>query len=69
MTQQLPLGRPGTRLMVADDGASYIEGVVVKGEQDDTGRWDLDSRFVLQTDEGERFTVDGWCCSIERCGQ
>ena len=42
-----------------------LEGVMVQGEQDDAGCWDLDSRFVLLTDDGERFSVNGWCCTIE----
>lgn len=61
----LALGTQGARLLVSGDGGSELEGVVVDGERDDAGRWDLDSQFVLLTDEGERFRVNGWCCSIE----
>lgn len=67
MMQPFFLGQPSARLMVSDEATSCIEGVIVEGDRDDAGRWDLDSRFVLLTDEGERFTVNGWCCNIERC--
>ena len=55
----------GAQLLVFADDGECLEGVIVDGERDDAGRWDLDSRFVLLTDEGERFRVNGWCCSIE----
>jgi hypothetical protein len=59
-------GQPDTRLIVMDDtGMSSIAGVIVRGVKDEDGTWDLDSRFVLLTDEGERFAVNGWCCLIE----
>jgi len=59
-------GQPGTRLIVMDDtGMSTIAGVIVRGVKNEDGTWDLDSRFVLLTDEGERFAVNGWCCLIE----
>ena len=35
------------------------------GTKDDDGTWDLDGRFVLLTDDGERLAVNGWCCLIE----
>ncbi len=59
------LNQPGARLLVSGDDGSDLEGVVVEGERDDAGRWELDGQFVLQTDDGERFSVNGWCCSIE----
>ena len=59
--------RSGARLLVTDgDGLSSLEGVIVAGVRDEDGQWDLDGKFVLLTDEGERFTVNGWCCLIER---
>ena len=62
---KLALGTQGVRLLVSADDGSGLEGVVIEGDQDAAGRWDLDSRFVLLTDDGERFSVNGWCCSIE----
>lgn len=65
MTQMARLDRAGVRLLVSGDDGSELEGIVVEGERDDVGRWDLDGQFVLLTDDGERFRVNGWCCSIE----
>ena len=59
------LGARGVRLLVSADDGTGLEGVVIGGERDDAGRWDLDSQFVLLTDEGERFRVKDWCCTIE----
>ena len=59
------LGAQGVRLVVSGDDGSGLEGVVIEGERDDAGRWDLDGQFVLLTDDGERFRVNGWCCMIE----
>jgi hypothetical protein len=58
--------QPGARLIVMDGyGMSSIEGIIVGGTKDEDGTWDLDGRFVLLTDDGERFAVNGWCCLIE----
>jgi hypothetical protein len=58
--------QPGTRLIVMDAyGMSSIEGIIVAGAKDDNGTWNLDGRFVLLTDDGERLAVNGWCCLIE----
>ena len=58
--------QPGARLGGMDGyGMSSVEGVIVSGAKDENGTWDLDGRFVLLTDDGERFTVNGWCCLIE----
>ncbi len=58
--------QPGTRLIVMDGyGMSSVQGVIVSGVKDEDGTWDLDGWFVLLTDDGERFTVNGWCCLIE----
>lgn len=65
MTQTGNLNQPGARLLVSADDGWGLEGVVIEGERDDAGRWDLDGQFVLLTDEGERFRVGGWCCGIE----
>ncbi len=67
MTSQTATGlnQPGTRLLVSGDDGSGLEGIVVEGERDDAGRWELDCQFVLLTDDGERFRVNGWCCKIE----
>ena len=65
MTSVARLDRAGARLLVSGDDGSELEGVVVDGEHDDAGRWELDGQFVLLTDDGERFRVNGWCCRIE----
>jgi hypothetical protein len=65
MTVATHLGQLGARLLVSGDDGSDLEGVVVEGERNDAGRWELDGQFVLQTDDGERFRVNGWCCMIE----
>lgn len=65
MSATIPLNQPGAPLMVFADDGSCLEGVVIEGEHDDAGRWDLDGQFVLLTDDGERFRVNGWCCTIE----
>ncbi len=58
--------QPGTRLIVMDGyGMSSIEGIIVGGTKEEDGSWDLDGRFVLLTDDGERLAVNGWCCLIE----
>lgn len=64
-TSATRLNRAGARLPVSGDGGFELEGVVVNSERDAAGRWDLDSQFVLLTDEGEQFRVNGWCCTIE----
>ena len=46
-------------------GDAVLEGVIVDGDREEDGQWDLDGRFVLLTDDGERLTVNGWCCLIE----
>ncbi len=65
MTVATHLGQLGARLLVSGDDGSDLESVVVEGERDDAGRWELDGQFVPLTDEGERFSVNGWCCTIE----
>ncbi len=65
MTEVVNLDQASARLLVFAVDGSCLEGVVVGNDQDDTGRWDLDGRFVLLTDGGERFSVNGWCCDIE----
>lgn len=39
-------------------GADEIEGTVPEGT-------DFDDRFIVTTDEGERFVVNGWNCTIK----
>jgi len=56
------LDQAGARLLVSADNGSCLE---IQGEQNAAGRWDLDSRFVLLTGVGERFSVNGWCRTIE----
>jgi len=57
---------PGVRLIVmAGDGMSSVEGVIVDGAREEDGDWDLDGRFVLLTEDGERVRVNGWMCLIE----
>lgn len=64
-SETVATGTLGVRLLVSGDDGSELEGVVVDGECDDAGRWDLDGQFVLLTDDGERFRVNSWCCTIE----
>lgn len=55
---------PGVRLLV-EAGDAVLEGVIVDGDREEDGGWDLDSRFVLLTSDGERLRVNGWMCLIE----
>jgi hypothetical protein len=55
---------PGARLLV-EGGDAVLEGVIVDGDREEDGQWDLDSRFVLLTDDGERIRINGWMCLIE----
>ncbi len=55
---------PGVRLLV-EGGDAVLKGVIVDGAREEDGQWDLDSRFVLLTDDGERLRVKGWACLIE----
>ncbi len=55
---------PGARLLV-EGGDAVLEGVIVDGDREEDGQWDLDSRFVLLTVDGERVRVNGWMCLIE----
>jgi hypothetical protein len=61
-----PAARPGVRLIVmAGDGMSSVEGVILDGAKEEDGDWDLDGRFVLLTADGERIRVNEWACLIE----
>jgi hypothetical protein len=55
---------PDMRLLV-EGGDAVLEGVIIDGDKEEDGQWDLDSRFVLLTDYGERLRVNGWACLIE----
>jgi hypothetical protein len=55
---------PGARLLV-EGGDAVLEGVIVDGDREEDGQWDLDSRFVLLTEDGQRVIVNGWMCLIE----
>ena len=55
---------PGVRLLV-EGGDAVLEGVIVDGDREEDGQWDLDSRFVLLTNDGERLRINGWMCLIE----
>ena len=55
---------PGVHLLV-EAGDAVLEGVIVDGDREEDGQWDLDSRFVLLTDDGDRLRVSGWMCIIE----
>jgi len=59
---------PGVRLLV-EGGDAVLEGVIVDGDREEDGQWDLDSRFVLLTDDGEKIRVSGWMCLIEVDGK
>ena len=54
---------PGAHLLV-EAGDAVLEGVIVDGGREEDGQWDLDGRFVLLTDDGDRFSVNGWMCFI-----
>lgn len=41
-----------------------IEGLVVGGERDHSGQWDLDGHFVVFSSEGDRFQVRGYNCDV-----
>ena len=43
----------------------HIEGVVVDGERDEEGGWNLDGEFTVFTDEEEMILVRGWGCTVE----
>jgi len=55
---------PGARLLV-EGGDAVLEGVIVDGDREEDGQWDLDGRFVLLTEDGQRVRVNGWMCLIE----
>ncbi len=55
---------PGVHLLV-EGGDAVLEGVIVDGDREEDGQWDLDGRFVLLTDDGDRLWVNGWMCLIE----
>jgi hypothetical protein len=55
---------PGVRLLV-EGGDAVLEGVIVDGDREEDGQWDLDSRFVLLTEDGQRVIVNGRICLIE----
>lgn len=46
-------------------GCEEIEGVIVRGDRDEHGGWDLDGVFTVRTDDGQLFKVNGWTCSTE----
>lgn len=53
----------------AGDGSAWYEGVVVAGERDGDGAWDLGAQFtIITTDvvpEGELLLVHGYNCDME----
>ncbi|WOJ91695.1 hypothetical protein RZS28_19820 (plasmid) [Methylocapsa polymorpha] len=53
----------------ADDGSQSLEGVVVDGQRDEDGAFDLDAEFtVFTTDDkpgGELIRCSGWMCHVE----
>lgn len=55
---------PGMRLLV-EGGGAVLEGVIVDGDKEEDGQWDLDGWLVLLTDDGERLRVNGRMCLIE----
>ena len=57
------LSRPSQPTLVRVDGdGGAIEGKIVKGVRTEDGTWDLDGVFLVETAEGERFSVLGWNC-------
>lgn len=54
-----------TCVRVEGGDALSIEGWIVKGIRDEDGTWDLDGTFTVQTEDGELFKVNGWCCDVE----
>lgn len=65
MSNAPALDQPGTPLLVFADDGTCLEGTIVDGAREEDGAWDLDGQFVLLTEGGERFRVNGWCCLIE----
>jgi len=51
--------------VLVSGGCEDIEGVVVRGDRDEHGGWDLDGVFTVRTGEGDLFKVNGWTCSTE----
>lgn len=43
----------------------HVEGVVVDGERDEEGGWNLDGEFTVFTDEERMVRVQGWGCTVE----
>ena len=61
----MALGTQDALLLVFANDGSCLGDMGIGGERDEASRWDLGSRFVLLTDDGEQFRVNGWCCTIE----
>ena len=61
----LPLEADRPVHVLVTGGCEEIEGVIVRGERDEHGKWDLDGVFTVRTDDGELFKVNGWSCSTE----
>ena len=62
----IDLTRPSQPTLVRVDGhGGAIEGKVVNGVRTEDGKWDLDDVFLVETTEGERFSVHGWNCITE----
>lgn len=49
----------------AHDGSESVEGIVVGGERDDDGAWDLDAPFQIFTADSEIITCQGYNCHVE----
>lgn len=53
----------------AHDGSAWHEGIIVAGERDEDGAWELDAEFrILTTDDegaGELILVKGYNCNVE----
>lgn len=52
-------------LAEAHDGSESVEGVVVSGERDDDGAWDLDAPFQIFTADSEFIVCQGYNCHVE----
>ena len=50
----------------ADDSSQRgFEGVIVGGDRDEDGAWELDGEFTVFTEDEELLRVRGWSCTVE----
>jgi len=49
----------------AHDGSQIVEGVVVQGDRDGDGAWDLEGRFTIFTTDKELIVCHGYNCHVD----